>query len=265
MTVMTRNVQLVIAYDGTDFHGWQTQPGVRTVQGEVEDVLRHVVRHPVELIASGRTDAGVHAAGQVANFHTDCSLAPNKLLHAIGGRFAEDVSLLRVRDGPPSFHATLSALSKLYRYRICNTPREPEPREGRYTYHYYRPLAVDPMREAARCAIGTHNFRALTSTRGAEKASYVRTVLDCDVYTALGEIRIDVRGTGFLYNQVRNMVGTFIEIGRGHWAAERIHEILASQDRQQAGPTAPARGLCLQWVQYPPDHQIDELRSPAPA
>ena len=253
---MTRNIQLLIAYDGTDFHGWQTQQDLRTVQAEIEGVLQRVVRHRVDLIASGRTDAGVHAAGQVANFHTDSTLTSDKLHHAIESRLALDISLLGVRDVPAGFQATRSATGKMYRYRICNTSRRPARDSYRYVYHYRKPLDVALMRQGGRAFVGTQDFKAMVSTSGQERPTTVRTVLGCDVHRTTDEIRIDVRGTGFLYNQVRNMVGTLIEVGRGRWPADRVAEILASGDRQNAGPTAPAQGLWLQWVQYPPDHLI---------
>ncbi len=257
---MKRNVQLLIAYDGTDFHGWQTQGALRTVQATLEEVVRRVVRHPVTLIASGRTDAGVHAAGQVANFHTSNELPTDKLRHALGSRLPKDVDLLRVRDVPPGFHATRRSTCKLYRYRIFNHPRRPTRyHQQRYVYHFYKQLDCDAMRCAARHFVGTHDFKAMASTRSVERQSNVRTILYCESYTTYEEIRIDVCGTGFLYNQVRNMVGTLLEVGRGKWPPERVTEILKSRDRQNAGPTVPACGLCLQWVQYPPDHLISNI------
>lgn len=259
-----RNVQMIIAYEGTDFHGWQQQPGLRTVQGEIEKVLRRTVRHPVDLTGSGRTDAGVHAAAQVANFLTSCELECEKLKHAVGSRLPGDIALLAVREAPLGFHAISSATSKQYRYRIHNGPDRPvHLQTHRYVYHYRKPLDVDLMAPAAEQFIGEHNFKALASSSSNPKTTYVRTILDCTVTCAGEEIRIDVEGTGFLYNQVRNMAGTLIEIGRGHFAPDCIPHILASQDRQQAGPTAPACGLCLQWVKYPPDEEIpDKLKPP---
>ncbi len=251
---MKRNVQLLIAYDGTDFHGWQTQAKMRTVQTTLQDVAQRVVRHPVTLIASGRTDAGVHAAGQIANFHTTCELTPHKFRHAIGSRLPKDIDLLRLRDVPTRFHSTSRSTGKLYRYRIFNHPRRPtRHHQQRYVYHYYKQLDCGAMRRAARLFVGTHDFKAMASTRSTPRQSSIRTILHCEAYAAYEEIRIDVCGTGFLYNQVRNMVGTLLEVGRGKWPPERVTEILKSRDRRSAGPTVPACGLCLQWVQYPPD------------
>jgi len=249
---MERNIYLLVAYDGTDFHGWQHQPEQRTVQDTLEQALRRVVRHQVTLIGSGRTDAGVHAIGQVCNFKTTCPLPVEKLHHAIGSRLPKDLSIIAARDAHPDFHATLSATSKLYRYRVYNSKGRPvEALLQRYVYHFWHPLDVDRMREAARHFIGEMDFAALAASGGKERRSTIRTVLRCDVFRHVDEVRFDVEGKGFLYNQVRNMVGTLLNVGRGHWEPNRIPGILAGRDRAAAGPTAPARGLCLQWVRYP--------------
>jgi tRNA pseudouridine38-40 synthase len=249
---MERNVGLVIAYDGTDFHGWQAQPALRTVQGLIEQGARRVVRHQVEVIGSGRTDAGVHAAGQVANFLTGCTIPAVKLRRAIGARMPKDISIVAAFEAPAEFHALRSALSKLYRYRIHNAAQRPALRlTQRQTYHFWQPLDIEAMRRAASHLIGTMDFSAMAS-KGGERQTMVRTVLRCEVERCYEEVHISVEGRGFLYNQVRNMVGTLIEVGRGHWEPDRMAEILAGRDRSAAGPTAPARGLCLRWVRYPP-------------
>ncbi len=248
---MERNIRLLLAYDGSEFHGWQRQPGLRTVQGALEQAVRRVVRHQVMVIGAGRTDAGVHAAGQVANFSTTCPIACRNLFRAIGGRLPKDVTLFDLRDVPRAFHATRAAVSKLYRYRIYNAPGRPVQRfRQRYSYHFWQPLDTDRMRRAAHAFVGEKDFAAMAS-RGDERESTTRTVFRCEVYRRFEEVQIDVEGRGFLYNQVRNMVGTLMEVGRGHWPTERVGEILEARDRRKAGPTAPARGLCLQWVRYP--------------
>lgn len=248
---MERNVRLLLSYDGTEFHGWQSQPGLRTVQDVITQSVRRVVRHLVHLTASGRTDAGVHAAGQVANFSTDCLLSMEKMRSAVGSRLPKDVSVRGARVVSAEFHARRSTESKLYRYRIHNTADRPVSHLAQnYCYHFWDPLDVDRMQEAAVLFVGTMDFRAMAAA-GCERETMVRTILRCDVHRHLDEVRIDVEGTGFLYNQVRNMVGTMIEVGRGRWAPEYVSEILAGGDRSKAGPTAPARGLCLQWVRYP--------------
>jgi len=247
-----RNIKLVIAYDGTDFCGWQKQSGVRTVQEVLEGAIARVVRHPVGLLAAGRTDSGVHAAGQVAQFATDCGIPCDRLLPAIRSKLPDDVSLVRLGEVPPEFHATRSAFAKLYRYRIWNASSRPvENRLQRYTYHFWYPLDVEAMRQAAAHFLGRKDFAALAS-KGSERRTTVRTVFRCEVYRHYREIRIDVEGSGFLYKQVRNMVGTLIEVGRGHWPPEKVAEILASRDRANAGRSVPACGLTLQWVRYIP-------------
>ena len=248
---MLRTIYLLVAYDGTDFHGWQNQPGLRTVQGVLGQSLRRVVRHELAVIGCGRTDAGVHAAGHVDSFATTCEIPVNRLRHAIGSRLPEDIAIIDVRHVHPTFSARRSANSKLYRYRIHNVRGRPvERRTQRYTYHFWHPLDVERMQAAARHFVGEKDFRAMTP-KGTIRESMVRKVLRCDVERHDPEVRIDVEGTGFLYNQVRNMVGTLVEVGRGYWRPEHVGEILDSRNRANAGPTAPARGLCLQWVRYP--------------
>jgi len=247
---MDRNIRFLIAYDGTDFHGWQKQPEMRTVQDVVEQAMRRVVRHQVGLNAAGRTDAGVHAAGQVANFESTCEIPLINLRKAIGSRLPKDVSLLHVSEVPMGFRCSQDAVSKLYRYRIYNASHRPvQEHVQRYTYHFWNELDPDRMQDAAAHLVGTHDFAGF-ATKGSERETTVRTILRVDVTRHYEEIRVDVEGTGFLYNQVRNIVGTLLEIGRGHWEPERIDQILAAKDRSLAGPTAPARGLCLQWVRY---------------
>jgi len=248
-----RNIAMRVAFDGTDFHGWQTQPDLRTVQATIEQSLRRVCRHQINLTGSGRTDAGVHAAGHVSNFITNCKLPPSKLRHAVGSRLPKDISIVDLHEVHPDFHATQSAVSKLYRYRIFNARHRPvEQFVQRYTYHYWEPLDLQKMRAGAAHMVGTHDFSSMTPVQ-TQRETMVRTVLRCDVERDYDEVRIDVEGTGFLWRQVRNMVGTLLNVGRGHWPPEHVAEIIASKDRTIAGPTAPARGLCLQWVRYPPE------------
>ncbi len=252
IALMERTICMRVAYDGTDFHGWQLQLEVRTVQEVLEQALRRVVRHHVDLIGSGRTDTGVHAAGHVSNFITTCQMDTYKLKHAIGSRLPEDISINAVLEVQPRFNARRSAVSKLYRYRIHAAPGRPVERAAqRYVYHYWHPLDVDRMRAAARHFIGEKDFSSMAAA-GTQRATMVRTVLRCDVQRHLREIRIDVEGTGFLYKQVRAMVGTLLNVGRGQWEPDYVKDIIESRNRASGGPTAPARGLCLRWVRYPP-------------
>lgn len=261
MTPVERTIALWVAYDGTDFHGWQNQVNLRTVQSVLEEALRRVVRHPVHLIGSGRTDAGVHAVGHVSSFVTTCELDAERFRHSIGSRLPTDMSLITLRDVHTQFHATRSAISKLYRYRIHNVQGRPvEHQTQRYTYHFWVPLDVELMQAGGRHFIGEQDFAAMAA-KGGHRETTVRKVLRCDIERHLHEIRIDVEGTGFLYKQVRTMVGTLINVGRGHWEPDQVAEILKCGDRANAGPTAPARGLCLQWVKYPPELLLPIMKS----
>ncbi|MCH7885318.1 MAG: tRNA pseudouridine(38-40) synthase TruA [Planctomycetes bacterium] len=249
---MGRTIYLLVAYDGTDFHGWQRQADLRTVQGEIEQTIRRVVRHPVCLIGCGRTDSGVHARGHVSSFQTTCELPPEKFQHALGSRLPQDISIIALRDAHPDFQATRSAQSKLYRYRIHNAPGRPvEHQTQRYAYHYWETLDVERMQEAARHFVGEKDFAAMANS-GQARETTVRKILSCAIERHFDELRMDIEGTGFLYKQVRNIMGTLINVGRGHWQPGCVIDILESRDRAKGGPTAPARGLCLQWVRYPP-------------
>ena len=253
---MERNLKLTIAYDGTDFHGWQRQLSVRTVQAEIEEVARRVIRHQIDVVGASRTDAGVHAQGQVAHLHTTTPIPADNLRRAIGHRLPEDVTIVHVADVPLEFHATRQALGKLYRYRIHNDARRPvEWHAARQAWHVWWPLDTRRMQAAADALVGTHDFAAFASA-GSQRRTTVRTVSRVQIQRRYNTVLVDVEGVGFLYNQVRNMVGTLVEVGRGHWPAERVADILASCDRRQAGPTAPPHGLCLQWIKYPPDRSL---------
>lgn len=248
-----RNIRLIISYDGTDFHGWQRQPGLRTVQGVIAEFARRILRHPLECRGSGRTDAGVHARGQVANIRTDDSIPTRNLRSALGDRLPRDVAILDIDEVSPDFDATLSAVSKLYRYSIHTGTRRPVSRlRERFTHHVWHPLDVARMQAAAAHMIGEQDFAAMASA-GSVRETTVRTVLSIEIFRAFDELHVDVVGTGFLYKQVRNMVGTLVEVGRGRWPPERVAEIIAGRDRRHAGPTMPAKGLCLRWVRYPAD------------
>lgn len=257
---MQRNVRLLLSYDGTHFHGWQNQPGLRTVQGELESALRTVLRHPLNVIASGRTDAGVHASGQVANVRTDSTIPADRLAHAITSRLPEDVAVLQADDVADAFHATRSATSKLYCYRIHNA--ESRPIFGRsYVHHIWKKLDLDRIQEGAAKFVGTFDFSAF-ATAGCVRETMVRTILQCSADQFRDEIHIRVEGTGFLHNQVRIMVGTLLEISKGRMEPDDIAKIIESKDRTTAGPTAAAKGLCLEWVKYPPELLVPDASVP---
>jgi tRNA pseudouridine38-40 synthase len=248
---MAKRLRMTIAYDGTDFHGWQRQQGVRTVQEELEDIFRRVANEPLNLVAASRTDTGVHARGQTVHIDLNGPVPPENLIRAVNHRLPADVFVRSLRETAPEFHSTRWAVCKLYRYRIWHGRRRPDdPRQQRYTWHYRFPLDLEAMRQAARAWIGTHDFTSF-ATQGSPRQTSVRTVSQIALRPVGGEIRIDIIGDGFLYNQVRNMVGTLVEFGRGHWPVEQAAEILADCDRSAASSTAPPQGLCLEWIRYP--------------
>jgi tRNA pseudouridine38-40 synthase len=247
---MDRNLRLTLAYDGAGFHGWQRQPDLRTVQEAVEETLRHLLLHPLVVQGASRTDSGVHARGQVANVLTSSSIPLDNLRRAIGHHLPADIALVHIREAPPDFDASRDACGKLYRYRLYNAVERPVGELlGRQAWHIWWPLDDERLWAAGRAMVGTHDFAGF-QTQGNPRPSTVRTIRRVEILRVGREVWIDVEGDGFLYNQVRNMVGTLIEIGRGHWPVERIGEILATRSRSLAGPIAPAHGLCLQWVRY---------------
>ena len=246
-----RCLRLTLAYDGTNYHGWQQQPGQVTVQGTLVETLATILRERPAVEGAGRTDAGVHALGQVAAFKTEHAIETARLLAAVNSRLPPDIVVTHLREAPLEFRPSIDAVSKYYRYRIFRSPFKPV-FEGRYVWHWYRPLEIEPMRQAARLLVGRHDFKSFEG-RGSEREDTVREVFRLDIVERGGEIHFEVEGNRFLYRMVRNLVGTLAEVGRGHrppaWAAEA----LAARDRMAAGPTAPPQGLCLMEVRYPPE------------
>lgn len=247
----TRNIKLVIAYNGAAYHGWQRQAdGLDTIQQVVEDAVAKVLRHRVVLHGAGRTDAGVHADGQAANFHTPNMAIPLPgMRRAINARLPGDVAIRSATLAADDFHASRSATGKTYRYRIYVAPSRPVALH-RLVYHYpFHTLDVAVMQDAAGRLVGRHDFRGL-ATSSDQREDTVRTIFRCEAAEWGDEIHVTVRGDGFLYNMVRNIVGTLIEIARGHFPPDRIDLILATCNRADAGPTAPPDGLSLVCVHY---------------
>jgi tRNA pseudouridine38-40 synthase len=254
-----RNIRLVIAYDGTDFHGWQRQPQVSTVQEILEERLARIVGKSVKLSGSGRTDAGVHAAGQVANFQTDCFIPAKSLVVALNNGLPPTVRIRKAQEVPRTFHARYDARSKTYRYRILQAPICP-PFLCRFVHHYPYPLDLRRMAKAARHFEGEHDFTSFAGAGHAagsgqpaeQEASNVRQIFHSRLARRKGIplLAYEVCGSGFLHHMVRNIAGTLIEVGRGKLAPDDIVAILEARDRGRAGPTAPARGLCLVKVEY---------------
>jgi tRNA pseudouridine38-40 synthase len=246
-----RNLRLLLRYDGTDFAGWQVQPGFRTVQEVLETAIAAVTRERIRANASGRTDAGVHALGQVVNFYSATRLGCDVLVKAINAHLPADVAVRFCDEVPQAFCANKDAVRKTYRYVIYDG-RPHDPFLGRYAWHHRRPLDAEAMAVAARSLVGRHDFRSF-ETDWPNRLSSVRTVFRCDVARFGETIRLEVEADGFLYNMVRAIAGTLAQVGRGYWPADRMGAILVARDRTIAGPTAPAHGLFLQRVSYP-DH-----------
>lgn len=244
-----RNIKLTLGYDGTDFNGWQTQPGCRTVQETLETALAKLTGTArVRVNASGRTDAGVHAMGQVANFYTATTIATAKLVSAINAHLPPEIVVKNAEEVPHTFDANRDALRKLYRYVIHDGP-VPDPFLRRYACHCRRPLDAAAMARAAEPLKGRHDFRCF-ETEWPNRLSSVRTITHLGL-SRFGEyLWLDVEADGFLYNMVRAIAGTLIHVGRGYWPESQVAEVLRSGDRRQAGPTAPAHGLFLVRVTY---------------
>ncbi|MDR1606289.1 MAG: tRNA pseudouridine(38-40) synthase TruA [Streptococcaceae bacterium] len=243
-----------IAYDGTDFAGFQIQRNGRTVQEALELVLTKLNSgQPVKIHGSGRTDSGVHALGQVIHFDLPQVRDTEKLRFALDTQTSAEIAVLKVVQVSDDFHARFNPHRKTYHYRLT-TSRANNPLMCRYRYHFPKLTAVDQMRTAAQLLVGTHDFTGFTAS-GATVEDKVRTISQADVVrVGQDELLFIFSGNGFLYKQVRNMVGTLIKIGAGKWPAERISEILSAKNRDLAGPTAAAHGLCLMEVRYDDDH-----------
>jgi tRNA pseudouridine38-40 synthase len=244
-----RNFRLTLSYDGTDFHGWQMQPGLRTVQQTLEEALADLTGEPrVRVNASGRTDTGVHALGQVVNFHSETKYDPEVVLRAVNARLPEDIVVRRSECVPDEFDANRDALRKLYRY-VIHDGVVPDLFHRRYCHHARYRLDAEAMRRAAAALCGTHDFRCF-ETEWPNRASSVRTITRLELRRSGDWIWLDVEADGFLYNMVRAIAGTLMNVGRGYWPKERVAEVLTAGDRTQAGPTAPAKGLFLMRVSY---------------
>ena len=248
------NYKLLIQYDGTDFHGWQVQNNDRTIQGELERVIGTLEDAEVKVVGSGRTDAGVHAEGQVANVFLNRPFTPDKLRSAINGNMWRDIRIMKVEKAPDDFHARFSAKRKTYLYRIVNAPVM-SPFWRRFAHHESRPLDIGRMTEAARLLLGEHDWTAFASARS-DGESRVRTILDCTVESrwdsraGAAVIEFSISANGFLRYMVRSIVGTMLEVGRGEKDFDTIQTAVVTGDRSLAGKTAPANGLTLMKVEY---------------
>lgn len=243
-----RTIKLVVQYDGSDFVGWQRQGKGTSVQGLIEEALATIDGAPVTLHGAGRTDAGVHARGQVASAEVTFDHDPATVARALNSQLPEDVRVLEVVEAAEGFHARFSARSKTYAYRI-RISEVADPFDRAYAWHVRSPLDLEAMRRAAALLIGTHDFAAFQSA-GTEVRTTVRTIHRSEVVHEPGLITYDIAGDGFLRHMVRAIVGTLVEIGRGRWPSQTMADVLASGARTGAGPTAPACGLFLVRVDY---------------
>lgn len=243
------NYKLTIQYDGTRYRGWQVQGNTdQTIQGKVEGVLSRLTGQPVELHGSGRTDAGVHALGQVANVKLPRPFDPSELLRELNRYLPADIGVIAVEPAPERFHARLNAHSKTYRYRIWNS-EIPNVLERSYLYVLPEPLDVAAMERAAADLVGTHDFRSFCGLKRFKKST-VRTITDISITQDGAEVRLEFTGNGFLMRMVRILAGTLVEVGLGQREADSMPAVLAAQDRAAAGPALPAQGLALVRVEY---------------
>ena len=243
-----RNLRITLSYDGTDFHGWQTQPGFRTVQETLENAVHALTQQRVRANASGRTDTGVHAVGQVVNFYAETNLTTDVLVRGLNAHLPADVAVRDAADVPQAFDANRDAKRKLYRY-VIHDAEVPNLFMRRYCCHTKRRLDAAAMARAAVSLCGRHDFHSF-ETDWPNRMSSVRTITHLAVNRIGDWIWIDVEADGFLYNMVRAVAGTLINVGRGFWPESQVATILNAEDRTQAGPTAPAQGLFLMRVTY---------------
>jgi tRNA pseudouridine38-40 synthase len=240
--------KLVLEYDGTNYHGWQVQPNLPTIQGTLEATIHKVARHEVNVTGAGRTDAGVHALGQVAHFTTTARLSAEEWLRALNGLLPPDIAVQALEEVPDTFHARFSAKSKLYRYRIFARVNRSALSRSKIL-HYPYPLDLDAMEVACRPLIGTHDFSSFQGS-STDNENPVCTITTLTVDRFGDEVIFEVEANRFLKQMVRAIVGTLLEVGRGKLQAGEVAGILAAKDRTKAGPTAPAHGLYLVKVDY---------------
>ncbi len=246
-----RTLRLDLEYDGTDYHGWQVQPNAPTIQQTLEEALRSILAEPVRLTGAGRTDAGVHALGQVAHLWTGSDREVGALLRGLNSLVPEDIVVRSVRDMPSEFHARKSALCKRYEYWILNDP-SPSAFHQRYCWHLRYGLNLERMRRAASALVGEHDFASFQASGGDPGRHTVRRLYLLEIREmGNGLIRIAAEGNAFLRSMVRNLAGTLADVGRGRIPEDAVPGILAARDRRAAGRTAPGKGLFLNWVRYP--------------
>jgi len=243
------NFKLIIEYDGSAYHGWQKQADAPTIQETIETALAVMTRERIRLIGSGRTDAGVHALGQVANFHTQAQIAPKAIMSGLNSLLPHDIVIKSCEPVDEAFHARFRATKKTYHYRVLNRPL-PAAVGRQYAWFIKKELNLAAMQEAAACLVGIHDFKSLEAV-GSPRTDTIREVFAADLRnTGEGRLVFEISANGFLRRMVRNIVGTLVDVGRGKISAEDFRIILSAEDRALAGATAPAHGLFLVQVFY---------------
>lgn len=243
---MERNLKLTVAYDGTDFLGWQKTPMGPSIEAALENAASTILRHPVQLQAASRTDAGVHASGQIVNLFTPSHLSLDKLKKGINALLPPSISIVSIEEAPASFHPTLDAQGKTYLYSVCLGPAQ-LPIHRRFSWHFGYPLDLKKMEKAAALLEGKHDFSAFTNELRNDNR---REIFHIDLVPLKSQLKIRVSGNNFLYKMVRNIAGTLLYVGCEKLSEHAIPAIIASKDRTRAGVTAPAHGLTLQCVIY---------------
>lgn len=243
-----RNIKLTIQYDGTRYAGWQSQKNARSIQDVIQDAIRKITGKRANLIGSGRTDAGVHAEAQVANFKTRSRIPLKNLQMALNTTLPDDIVVSKIEEVSLRFNAQHDAKSKLYRYIIVNNDYV-NPLIRRYAAKCYYGIDIGLMKKAARLLEGRHDFTSFKTVDGEERNA-IRAIKYIKIEKFKDVVYIEMEGDGFLYNMVRSIVGTLVEVGRGKFSVERVKEILKKKDRRYSGPTMPAKGLCLIKVKY---------------
>ena len=244
-----KRIKLTVAYDGTNYCGWQVQPNGITVQEVLNRALSELLKEEIHTVGASRTDAGVHARGNVAVFDTRARMPGDKIAFALNTRLPEDIRIQGSQEVSPEFHPRFTSTVKTYEYKILNrTFSDPTRRQD--SMFWYGALDLEAMKEAAGYLPGTHDFKSFAAVQGAE-GSTVRTIYGTRLWKEDDMIHFQIQGNGFLYHMVRIIAGTQLEAGKGSWPAERMRQILEARDRSQAGPTARACGLTLLEIQYP--------------
>lgn len=244
-----KRIKLTIAYDGTNYCGWQIQPNGITVEEVVNKALKKLTGEEIRVIGASRTDSGVHALGNVAVFDTETTIPPKRISYALNQRLPEDIVVVKSEEVEADFHPRYCDCSKTYEYHILNT-RIPIPTKRLTNYFVSYELDIDKMRQAASYLVGEHDFVSFCNVR-TDVEDTVRTITELEILQEGEEITIRISGNGFLYNMVRIIVGTLIRVGRGFYEPEKVKEILETKDRKAAGVTAPPQGLVLVEIRYP--------------